>query len=224
MDYKMINNRVQFLEPEINREASDYISNNYTYIVNQVKKMGVHEDKAEDLVNDVFISIVESENDGLGYQSEIEESNIILVEQFVFGRLKGYSKNVKYRTDVVQANKSFGVIASSSSLSGEVDELDSFQKAYVLAECYDDLESIEDELSLRENIEYCITFDSELKLSMLALLKNVDSLNNLNINKTLFNPLKKLISTNKEFADALIDVLEFSKNNKLAFNRVLNSL
>lgn len=101
------------VEPVVNHEASDYIINNYNALINIIKSYNIKAEKAGDLLHDVYISIVDSENNGMGfnmeYGSTLDKPNdsIINVEQFVIGRINGYSKNMKYSTDVIEATKGY---------------------------------------------------------------------------------------------------------------------
>lgn len=99
------NLKAAFIEPVNSREASKFIANNYDEIAQQVRKMGVHPDMVHDVIADVYISINNAEENGEGYDFNYVNEGIT-VEEFIYGRLKGYSKNAKYRTDVVQANTS----------------------------------------------------------------------------------------------------------------------
>lgn len=103
-------------EPEVNREASNYIINNYPTLIGIIKKLEIKDEKAQDLLHDVFISIVQSENNGEGFDMEFGthvasdgtlEVNLMDVSQFVIGRIRLYAKNAKYRTDIVE-----GIIGS----------------------------------------------------------------------------------------------------------------
>ena len=98
-------------EPVINREASSYIMEHYNELIAIIRKQEIKEEKAQDLLHDVYISIVESEEDGNGFDMEFGshvdedgniETNIMDVSQFVIGRIKLYAKNTKYRTDVIE--------------------------------------------------------------------------------------------------------------------------
>lgn len=97
------------VEPETNDEASTYITNRYTDLIRIIKSNGIKDEKAHDLLHDVYISICEAEADGRGYDMEYSakngNDNIMLVEQFVIGRIKLYAKNSKYRTDVIETGK-----------------------------------------------------------------------------------------------------------------------
>lgn len=118
------------IEPDINREASDYLKNNYHELIAIVKKTGVKEEKAQDLVHDVFISLVEAESEGNGFDMEFgsrhgnadsDDVNIMDVAQFVISRIKNYAKNAKYRTDIVEAN----CTSVNEVVTYDVEELDS---------------------------------------------------------------------------------------------------
>lgn len=97
----------KLVEPDSNTEASEYISTHYKELLTKIRKMGIKEEKANDLLHDVYISIIEAESDGQAYDMEYAFKNgketIMLVEQFVIGRIKLYSKNDKYRTDIVES-------------------------------------------------------------------------------------------------------------------------
>ena len=108
IDYK-----AQVIEPKVNHEASSYILNNYKDIVKIVRSYDIREEKANDLVHDVYISIYEAELNGDGfdmeYGSRINEDggidfNLMDVSQFVLGRMRLYAKNPKYRTDIIEAS------------------------------------------------------------------------------------------------------------------------
>lgn len=109
---KGIQSSAYILEPVINREASSYIIDNYRNLIGIIKSCDVKEEKANDLLHDVYISIVDAEENGEGFDMEYGsrlnengevEANLMSVEQFVIGRIKLYAKNNKYRTDVIEA-------------------------------------------------------------------------------------------------------------------------
>ena len=98
---------VGILEPRINREATKYIENNREYLIKRIRDLGIKE-LDNDLLNDVYISLMEAENDGHGYDCEYFEEGkrydkpVTDVKEFVIGRIKGYAKNAKYRTDCIE--------------------------------------------------------------------------------------------------------------------------
>ena len=103
-------------EPVINREASNYIMNNYKNLIDIIKKSDIKEEKAQDLLHDVYISVVEAEENGNGFDMEFGsrmesdgtvDFNLMDVSQFVIGRIKLYAKNTKYRTDCVESSSSY---------------------------------------------------------------------------------------------------------------------
>lgn len=219
--------QVSFLEPVVNREASQYITDNYDEILRQIPKLGVCEEKAVDLLNDVFVSIIEAENEGNGYDiNRANDGDCILVSQFVYGRLKRYAMNTRYRTDVVEKklnkDKTVKVEVMSSSYSGnDYDTLDSFQKAYATAGSFDDIEAVEDTLSITERIDFCIDFDYVVGMSMLALFKNIESLGQEDICKSVFEPLKDALKIHDEFAEAFKNVVEYAMTHKARFESIL---
>lgn len=209
--------KVAIMEPEINHEASEFLVNNYEEMFVQAKKMGITEDKAFDLVHDVYVSLVKGENNGEGYDSSHGgDGSSISVAQFVYGRMKKYAKNAKYRTDIVQklAGSQKGQayscdIIASSSLTDDLDAMDSFQKAFAMAGTYDDLETIEDELSVKELMEYCVGFDSIVGIRMDMLFKNMSILRNPDIDKSFFSKLTDAIQYHNEFGEAFHTVVDF---------------
>ena len=90
-------------------EASDFIVENYDGLLKYIKSLpGINgDDKARDLLHDVYISVHKAEVDGEGYDSEYYnkkgQEGTVLLEQFVYGRVKQYAKNDKYRSDVVSS-------------------------------------------------------------------------------------------------------------------------
>lgn len=104
------------IEPDVNQEASRYIIDNYQTLIGLIRSYDIKYEKAHDLLHDVYISIVEAEQDGNGYDPQFGtkvdefgniESNIISVAQFVIGRIKLYAKNMKYRTDIIEAAEGY---------------------------------------------------------------------------------------------------------------------
>lgn len=118
------------IEPESNNEASTYIISKYTELIKLIKSLGIKDEKAGDLLHDVFVSICEAEEDGNGfdadYSSKNGNDNFICVEQFVIGRIKLYAKNVKYRTDTVETG-TVSCVSTTCILTPAMDK-----KGYIL--------------------------------------------------------------------------------------------
>lgn len=149
----------------VNNDASNYIVNNYEKVINAVRSMKVDHDKAIDLVHDVYISLLKSEANGDGYDEESYGVNGI--EHFVFGRLKGYSKNKKYHSN------SFIVDEVSSSFDGNLENANSYQQAYNNAASYDDIAIVESELDINEEILFLLSFENSTFISIKELLRNL---------------------------------------------------
>ena len=103
----------KIIEPDVNREASNYIINNYSNLLGIIRGCEIGWEKANDLLHDVYISIVDAEDNGNGFDMEfgsrMDENgnidvNLMNVEQFVIGRIKLYAKNTKYRSDIIEAS------------------------------------------------------------------------------------------------------------------------
>lgn len=99
----------RLIEPELNRDASNYVTDNYANLLVYVHKLGIKDEKANDLLHDVYISLVEAENNNECFDMEYSGRNsekygeYMHVSQFVYGRIGQYAKNVKYRTDVTES-------------------------------------------------------------------------------------------------------------------------
>ena len=90
------------IEPSssFNNEASSFIVENYNDVYKYILKEGIREDRAQDLLEDVLLSIIEAERNGEGFDANYGEGYMD-VSQFVLGRIKLYCKNSKYRSDIV---------------------------------------------------------------------------------------------------------------------------
>jgi hypothetical protein len=113
------------IEPKICRDASNYMVENYSEIVKKIENMGIKE-KANDLLHDMFISMVEAEDNGEGFDMEYgiknsENGTVMDVAQFVYGRAKLYAKNTKYRNDVIERGK-FRVLEVNTYYETEMDD------------------------------------------------------------------------------------------------------
>ena len=219
-----------FIEPKVNTEASDYFAEHFDEIRRQARKMGIHADYVDDLVTDVWQSIREAELNGNGYDvSHSNEGDVITVEEFVYGRIKGYSMNIKYRPDISErrisknSTRSIEIIAASSTDTSELDKLDNFQKAYALAATYDDIDAIEAEMSLRSNIEFCMGFDEAIGFNIINLLKNIDAFAEVGFSNSLFDKLKEACNYHTEFGDAFKDIMSMAQTCKPVFEVVVAS-
>ncbi len=268
------------IEPDVNREASSYIIRNYNNLIGIIRGCDIGVDKASDLLHDVYISIVDAEDNGNGFDMEFGsrvdeygniDFNIMNVEQFVIGRIKLYAKNTKYRSDIIEAtngsvsetttyyvteldehgqevigkdgklkkvkktetkkvNVTITTCAASFNDGGDVTENnDDLQKAYATASVADSTDDINELLSLRENIDYCVDVCSLHDVNIINVLKNIDVLAELlgdcskkkKAPETIFKKLSEIVSYNDIFGSTLMEVLNYSSRNRSAFEAVI---
>lgn len=202
-----------------NREASNFIIEHYDELVVAAKKMGVDEGYCGDIVSDVYVSMLKAENNNCGFNINGGSSESTTVAQFVYGRLKGYSKNSKYRNDVARIE-----IAASSSATDDLDSLTGVQKAYEMAESYDDLEFIEASLSIPEELEYLLSFERDTDVNIRYILKNVSRLANMSFDVSLLSGLKKLIANDADFFECLKSVMEFAGKHTARYEAIVASI
>lgn len=214
-------------ESKANFEASTYIADNYSKIIGKIRSLGIKEEKANDLLHDLYINLYTSEKEGEGFDSEYGDGNMT-VEQFVFARINGYAKNEKYRTDVVDSKKTtverlvtitdsddFGTgkvkqrtvkvkdtvyfsSVASTTLNDELEDNDGFQTAYSLAAVSDCSDDIDGALSLREQINTCIDICDLNGIQLINILKNIDRLGEVLIGKKSSGVFQKLSDLVKE--------------------------
>lgn len=224
-------------EIEVNHLASEYLAENYQAIINKAKHMnGVDPDKADDLVNDVWISLIEGEEKGKGYDiSHSNEGDIIGVDDFVYGRVKLYSKNAKYqiggqkkiktsrdKDGVIKAECEFQEISCSPVDLGD-DNVSGIQRAYLTASAvHDGIESVEDEIDLRNNIRFCIKFNEMIGFDILNMFRNIDMFARFNFDNGLFDHLKNIMKKHEEFRDALESVLTCASEHRPIFDAILS--
>ena len=115
-DFSNFGLSTSIVEPEVNNEATNYIINNYYDLLKLIKVYNIKEEKAEDLLHDVFISLTESEENGNGFDMEYGSDpdgmsqGIMDVSQYVIGRIKKYAINPKYRTDIIEASNGYRLV------------------------------------------------------------------------------------------------------------------
>lgn len=229
------------VEPKINHEASTYIVENLNLVIGQARKMvGVDPEKVEDLVQDLIESILRSEARGEGYDvSHSSDNGVITVAEFVFGRLKLYSKNTKYQAGASEkhvhyrkdengkansANVDFEVIAASSSADTDFDALSGVQKSYATAKYFDCIDDIDNAISLRQDIELCIKFDSIVGISFLNMFKNIEMFANSAFEDSVFEKLRSAMGKYSELREALHSVISASATDRHAFDLVVATI
>lgn len=214
----------------INREASTYITENYYQILRNIRSFpGVEPSKAGDLLQDVFISIYRSEENGDGFDMAYNGSNMT-VENYVYGRIKGYAKNDRYHSAFSERNnkcseeRKVEIMSASISTEEDMEHMNSFQKAYANAASDNcDLDNCELQASLRSNIEFCRGFSELVGFDMLNLFKNLDLFSS-NFDTSLFDKLRRVAAMHDQFAEALRDCLEAAKSDRYSYNQILAAI
>lgn len=221
----------KFIEPEVNNEASHFLETHMDEVKKQVMKMGVHIDMVTPLIHDVWISLRTDELNGNGYSiSHSNEGDVITVEGFVYGRIKGYTRNSKYRVDASEKHhskdqtKCVEVVSASADDVTDLDKLNSFQRAYAMAASHDDIEDVDAEISLRSNIEFCMDFDEVAGFSMLKFFKNIDSIASVGFSNSLFDKLKEALNYHDQFGQAFKEAMMVCRSNKSVFDSVVMAM
>lgn len=187
-----------------NNVASRYIEENYEEIMRKTAYMqGVDPSKVTDLVHDVYISVVSAENNGEGFEIQVDDK-VRSVSDFVYGRIKGYSKNAKYRTgsDNVEVAAS-GTCNADGDLTGCTKE----QYVYEMAASYDDLEEIEAKMAFSEELNYVLTFQSQVQIDLRMMLKNLGRMAEMTFDSSILADVKSLMHRSEDFAEAMKSVL-----------------
>lgn len=223
------------LEPQINHDASTYIVENLNLVIGQARKMvGVDPEKVDDLVQDLIESVLRSESRGEGYNSDCG----VTVAEFVFGRLKRYSKNTRYQSGATErhvthkkdingsqtSSVDFEVIAASSSADTDFDALSGIQKSYATAKYFDCIEDIDTAISLRQDIELCIKFDSIVGISFLNMFRNIEMFAYSAFEDSVFEKLRNALNKHSELREALHSVISASATDRHAFDLVVATI
>ena len=228
-------NCCELIEPEVNHVASDYLVDHYDALLKRIRcDVNVDPSKAEELLHDVYVSIATAENEGRGYDiSHSNEGDIITVEGFVNGRIDRYAKNLKYSVDGTNrhikrrtvggettAVTDFDIVYASPDF-GDPDNMTGIQRAYMNAHSYDsEIESIEDEMSLRSSINFCLDFNDVVGFNLLNLFRNIDIFGQ-NVDKSIFDNLRSKMEYHDEFGEAMLNVLKCARDHRAIFESVL---
>lgn len=222
----------RFVNPVINSEASTYLSLHLNEVINYVRsKHTIDPSKVDDLINDVWESLRNSELEGEGYDiSHSRDGDVITVAQYVYGRINGYAANHTYHIGSMEKRlskdpmKTIDIVSASCSDASDLDSLDGYQKAYALAASEDDIDMIDDMLSLRSNIDICRAYDKDIGFGVVNLLKNIDMFASVDFNSGIFDKVRKLVARSEEFRDAFHQILSVAVKSKPAFDSVVESL
>lgn len=221
-------------EGECSSMASDWLVSVYDegWLINCVKRFLKYNkndpERVYDLINDVYVSLVNSESTGDGYDISCED---MTVEKFVLGRLRLFAKNAAYSANSSQVASGingtyFRVVAASFDRNNN-DEMDEFQLAYNNAADYDDLISeVEDRVSLVAQIQYCEKFEVEhnLGINLKRLFQNMHILSNPNIDFHYFDRIREACAKYEDFADAFGSILKFCQSHRDSYEAIVATI
>lgn len=221
---------------DVNSEFTNYIANNYDKLVRDVGKMKIDKLLAEDLVHDVYVSYVVAEENGESFdESKSKRGVMITVEQAVYGRMKGYSRNRKYHRQTESSTAEVKVKNGKRTIVGgfkeipaltkdnDMERMTSVQRFYSQCANADSIEEVDERQSLAENLTYVLSFENDFNSSIKGFLSNLsDILEEVdNISPSLFSEFGK---ADEEFKEALMSVLTYSFKKPEEFKSVLDSL
>lgn len=265
-------------EKPVDRSISDYIIENYDNLVKYIRRtLGITYDKANDLLHDVYVNAVQSENNGVEIYDEIDIASgkvfEITTSQLVYRRLKLYSKAPKYHNETCETGRTkiltretglvsdisvdeegnveyrnkrgrlvmkpmdIQVVPTYSRPDGDADsenEMDKFQACYTYAASFDDLDSIVEYASLRDEIDFCVDVCSLHGYDIMRILKKIDSLSKMisdkvdknelkSFSRTAFSTLRNIIDNNDELEESLMDILLFASKNRDAYDMLIST-
>lgn len=95
---------IVLIEPRKSTEASQYITSNYNTLLSYCHKLLGNRERAEDLLQDVVLSVLKSESEYNGFDSNYGDGTMN-VAQFVASRIKLYAKNERYSGNCMESGK-----------------------------------------------------------------------------------------------------------------------
>lgn len=187
-------------EPNRNNLASTYMSENMNSLIKYINKLKVT--SPEDLFQDVFLSILKSEEKGEGYNQEYGDGTIT-VAQFVYGRIERYAKNKKFSDNKCE-------VAASTS-SEEVEDMDSFQKAFAMASVSDTTDDVDEYLSIRDELEYCVSICDFYNINIRHIVRNMQEIVGAGAKalKVAVANISDIVGKDRDFGEVLWSVLNF---------------
>lgn len=231
------------VENEENHVASEFLKNNYKLFLRVAYASGI-KDKAEDLIHDVFASILEAENNLKGFDAEYgikkgTSDKLIDVREYVAGMITKYAKNKTYNSEYVETYQKhdkatneikYEVIikaaTSDESTTSDDDEEDSFQARYRNACTSDSIDDVVRDDSLPEEIEFFLDICDNNEIDGIKLLKNLgemlDAIGSSSVAaRRYFGTFKKLgecLKYNDDAAEAFRDIISCCYNNRGAYD------
>jgi len=206
---------------EVNKMASDFIGSRYDEVIISANKIaskmvgrGYSNISVADVVHDVYASLVKDERLGNGFNLEMG----IQLDQFVYGRIKRYMMNNKYRG----INKR----SYSKETYSEVSASSSEEMEYIYdtsADMRDDIERTINTVDIEEELYTCLRSAKDVGINLKELILNpetfiCDSM------ASVLPTLKSLLSV--EGLESLKNILEYEDRSLMSglFGRVENMI
>lgn len=187
-------------------EVSRYIEENYLDIVRRAEALGY----SSDVVNDVYITIRERENNGITY----DQNKGLSIEEYFWGMVKKFSRNKRYAHDGAIPLGDFEVSEDDSDT-----EKGEKIAAIVAMAFYDDLDAIIINEDLRRDIKYLVSIEVGGGISLRKLLRNLLDIAEMeDIPELLFKKLRKL---DEEARDALKSVIRWALDHPDEYKELL---
>jgi hypothetical protein len=109
----------------------------------------------------------------------------------------------------------------ASSNGTDTEDMDGLQMAYANAHSYDDeIELVEDSLSIRRDIEFCIDFNTVVGFDFMNLFRNLDLFAS-EFQSSIFDDLREKLDFHTELKEALFNVLSIAAQHRYIFDKVI---
>lgn len=222
---------VKLIEPVMNHDASNYIAEHFDECVRSVPST-VHMDMREDLVMQVCISFLEDESRYEGFNPNYGDG-AMSVAQYVHSRINKYAKNNQYSGKAmdIKYDKEGNVeyIAKTVSIGSDEDTEDEFSYGYRNAASPEDItKDVEDELSIRDELEFCIDICELGKFDLVTFLRKRENLSKLvGDDRARTGPVAKLAnlaSYHDEMGECLKNVVEYAQRHFTKFSKLLDQV
>lgn len=235
-DLDMLGLSSGIFDKNTNNLATQFVENNIQRLYSFARTLQIDKSKAEDLVHDVFKSLVIAERNGDCYQFSGDKATMITVEEFVKGRIKGYSKNRAYYVSEVSNVGNGNTVITCAATPEETGDYDSannnsFRNTLKNASYeFNDYDTIEGSESLREQLLFIESMDELHRFGIIKMLKNIDVFDNFlsgvksHKYESIFNTIRQAVVTHNELGEALQSVLEFAKDDRVRFESVLATI
>lgn len=191
-------------------EVSRYVEENYLDIVRRAEALGY----SSDVVNDVYLAIIERENNGITY----DPNKGLSIEEYFWGMLKKFSRNKKYAYDGAIPLGDFEINKDGTDTDIEKGE----KIAAVMAMAtYDNLDEIIIKEDLQRDIEYLISLEIGT-VSMRKLIRNLIEIAEMDeIPEQLFRGFKRV---NEEARDALRSVIKWALGHREEYKEIIAAM